>query len=443
MAKLHCSLAGFNASDALDIENLARLTRSRLSAEWSFTMTGGDSCDLLLCDIDSAAGAAAWQRSATRGGVRAAATLGFVTSGGLTLNKPAQAHGPGGIVHILNEAAQLGKALAAPSLPASGAAAHGGARPKLGWLRSFFRFVFAWRFRRAAKPAVSHVTHIPKTPGSAFFIDDEPGPAQYTYAVLLPPAPAEGCTANPGPDTPDQGGTAVMELDRPKQQLASAAAGPVVVVGAAGCNLLDLLRQARAMPQVVVVRLRGLPAICAAPTIEMAYSFTTLQAMFDSPVEALLPTHVSMAQNSYYGRNAVRPAHNGPLVSVPGFPLRNLFWVVVLRCGGEDEAARYRNGTFKLQAMPDLPGLPHARQHVAWCGLLGRRAMTAADLAKATGHDADEAALFMAACDELGILKCKELPPELVPALTDPSSHASGCAADLRGVGNRLGSRRT
>ena len=443
MAKLHCSLAGFNASDALDIENLARLTRSRLSAEWSFTMTGGDRCDLLLCDIDSAAGAAAWQRSATRGGARAAATLRFVTSGGLTLNKPVQAHGPGGIVHVLNEAAQLGKALSAPSLPVSGAAAHSGARPKLGWLRSFFRSVLAWMFRRAADPAVSHVAHMPEAPGSAFLVDDEAEPAQHSYGILLPPTPAQSRAADNSPDGPSQGGTAIMERDRPERQLAFTTAGTVVVPGAAGCNLLDLLRQARAASQVIVVSLRGLPAICAAPTIEMGYSFTTLQALFDSPVEALVPAHVSVAQNSYYGRNAVRPAHNGPLVSVPGFPLRNLFWVAVLRCGGKEEAARYRNGTFKLQAVPDLSSLPHARQHIAWCGLLGRRAMTAAALAKVTGHDADEAALFLAACDELGILKCKALPPELLPALTAASSHASGHAADLRGVQNRLGSRRT
>ncbi len=199
----------------------------------------------------------------------------------------------------------------------------------------------------------------------------------------------------------------------------------------------------RAASQVIVVHLRGLPAICAAPTIEMGYSFTTLQAMFDSPAEALVPVHVSVAQNSYYGRNAVQPAHNGLRVSVPGFPLRNLFWVVVIRCGGAEEAARYRHGTFKLQAMPDLPGLPHARQHITWCGLLGRRAMTAAALARATGHDAEEAALFLAACDELGILKCKELPPELLPALTAASSHGFGHAATLRGIRNRLGSHRT
>lgn len=447
MAKLHCSLAGFNASDALDIENLARLTRSRLSAEWSFTMTGGDNCDLLLCDIDSAAGAAAWQRSAAHGGARAAATIGFMTPGGLTLNKPVQAHGSGGIVHVLNEAAQLGKAFATPSLPVSGAAAHGGARPKLGWLRSFFRSVLAWMSRRAANPAVSHVVHMPEAPGSAFLYDDGAEPAQHRYGILFPPTPAQSRTADSDHDAPSQGGTAVMELDRPTRRpasrTASATAGTVVVPGAAGCDLLNLLRQARAASQVIVVHLRGLPAICAAPTIEMGYSFATLQTLFDSPVEALAPAHVSVAQNSYYGRNAVRPAHNGPLVSVPGFPFRNLFWVAVLRCGGKEEAARYRNGTFKLQAIPDLPGLPHARQHATWCGLLGRRAMTAAALAKATGHDTDEAALFLAACDELGILKCKELPPELVPALTDASNYASGHAAGLRGVRNWLGSRRT
>ncbi len=451
MAKLHCSLAGFTASDALDIENLARLTRSRLSADWSFTMTGGDRCDLLLCDIDSVAGAAAWQRSATRGGARAAATLGLVTSGGLTLNKPVQAHGSGGIVHVLNEAAQLCEALGAPISPVSGAAAHGGARPKLGWLRALFRSVLALISRRAAdpdlSPDVSQVVHTPEAPGSAILTDDEAEPAQYTYGILLPPTRAQSSTTHSGPDAARQGVTAVMELDRPKRQpasrTASATAGTVVVPGAAGCNLLALLRQARASSQVIVVHLRGLPAICAAPTIEMGYSFTTLQAMFDSPAEALVPAHVSVAQNSYYGRNALQPAHTGPLVSVPGFPLRNLFWVAVLRCGGKEEAARYRNGTFKLQAMPDLPGLPHPRQHIAWCGLLGRRAMTAAALARATGHDADEAALFLAACDELGILKRKELPPELVPALTAVSSHASAHAADSRGVWNWLGSRRT
>lgn len=447
MAKLHCSLAGFTASDALDIENLARLIRPRLSAEWSFTMTGADGCDLLLCDIDSVAGAAAWQRSATRGGARAAATLGFLTSGGLTLNKPVQVHGPGGIVHILNEAAQLGKAFATPSLPVSGAAAQSGARPRLGWLRPFFRTILAWLSRRPADPPVSYVMQMPDFPASVISVEAEPEPAQRTYGILLPHTPTQGRTADREPDAPSQGGTAVMELDRPKRQpasrTASAAAGTVVIPGAAGCNLLELLRQARAASQVIVVHLRGLPAICAAPTIEMGYSFTTLQAMFDSPAEALVPAHVSVAQNSYYGRNAVQPTYNGPLVSVPGFPLRNLFWVTILRCGGPEDAARYRGGTFKLQAMPDLPGLPHARQHVTWCGLLGRRAMTAAALARATGHDADEAALFLAACDELGILKCKELPRELMPALTAASSHAFGRPADARGLRNRLGSHRT
>ncbi|HEY0205315.1 MAG TPA: hypothetical protein VGC15_14320, partial [Acetobacteraceae bacterium] len=250
MAKLHCSLAGFDASDALDIENLARLMRSRLSAEWSFTMMGGDNCDLLLCDIDSVAGAAAWQRSAACGGARAAATLGLLTSGGLRLNKPVQAHGSGGIVHVLNEAAQLGRALAAPGMPAFRAAAHGGARPKFGWLRSVFRFILAWISRQAADPAVSRAMHVPEPPGSAFPDTDEAEPAQHTYHILLPPTPAQGRTADSGPDAPSQGGTAIMELDRPKRQqasrTASATTSTIIVPSAAGCNLLDLLRQARA-----------------------------------------------------------------------------------------------------------------------------------------------------------------------------------------------------
>jgi hypothetical protein len=62
-------------------------TDSLAPAEWSFSTADADSCDLLLCDVDTETGVAAWQRSATRTGARAAATVGFLTSGGLTLNK--------------------------------------------------------------------------------------------------------------------------------------------------------------------------------------------------------------------------------------------------------------------------------------------------------------------------------------------------------------------
>ena len=219
-------------------------------------------------------------------------------------------------------------------------------------------------------------------------------------------------------------------------------AGEGAFPDAAGSTLLELLRQAKAASQVIVISLRGLPSICAAATIEMCYSFVTLQTLFDSPAEALAPAHVTVSQNSYYGRNAVQPTQNGHIVSVPAFPLQNLFWVAVLRCGGAGEAAPYRNGAFKLLAWPDLAGLPHARHHLTWCGLLGRRPTTAAALSAATGHDADEAAIFLAACDEMGILKQGELAPEPEPASPVESRCTSEHVTVFRGILKRLGFQR-
>ncbi len=355
MAKLRCALAGFDVSDASQIESLAGLMRSHLSAEWSFSTAGADNCDLLLCDVDTEIGAAAWQRSSTRGGARAAATHGFLTSGGLTLNKPVQVHGPGGIVHVLNEAAQLGKALAAPILPASEPTARGSSpSAKPGGLRSMFRALPTWLSGPAASPAVSHMLHVPLAPASAFPTDYEAEPAQHAYDVLVPHRPTESRAADPGLDTQMPGAAAVAELHERERQPAPSIpdpmAGDAAFPDAVGSTLLELLRQAKAASQVIVVSLRGLPSICAAATIETCYSFATLQTLFDSPVEALAPAHVTVAQNSYYGRNAVQPAQNSTVVSVPGFPLQNLFWVAVLRCGGAGEAAPYRDGAFKLLA---------------------------------------------------------------------------------------------
>ncbi len=447
MAKLHCALVGFDASDASQIESLAGLMRSHLSAEWSFSTAGADSCDLLLCDVDTEIGVAAWQRSATRTGARAAATLGFLTSGGLTLNKPVQVHGPGGIVHVLNEAAQLGKALAAPNLPAAEPVALGASpSAKPAGLRSIFRALPTWLSRPAASPTASHMLHVPLVPAGALPAHHEAEPPQHTYDVAVPHTPAENRAADPDPEMPVPGATAVLDLHKPEQPPGVSSSDPTAgnraFADAAGSNLLDLLRQAKAASQVIVVSLRGLPSICAAATIDTCYSYATLQILFDSPAEALAPAQVTVAQNSYYGRNAVTPTQNGPIVSVPAFPLQNLFWVAVLRCGGAGEATRYRSGAFKLLAWPDLAGLPHARHHVTWCGLLGRQPTTAAALSAATGHNADEAAIFLAACDELGILKEGELVPESEAASPAQSKRASEHVTVFRSILKRLGLQR-
>ena len=170
----------------------------------------------------------------------------------------------------------------------------------------------------------------------------------------------------------------------------------------------------------------------------MAFTFAKLQAVFDLPAEALAPTHVTVARNSYHGRTELQPAHGSPLVTVPGIPIKDLFWVATLRCGGADEVAGYREGAFKLLAWPDLAGLPHARHHVAWCSLLARRPTTAEALSEAAGTGFAEAALFLAACGELGILVRKDLAPGAAAAPPAPSGLASERATVLRSILNRL-----
>ncbi len=65
--------------------------------------------------------------------------------------------------------------------------------------------------------------------------------------------------------------------------------------------------------------------------------------------------------------------------------------------------------------------------------------MTAAALSAATGHDADEAAMFLAACGELGILKQGELAPEPDAAAPVQSRRASEHATVFRSILKRLG----
>ena len=449
MAKLHCCLAGFDAPDALQVESLAGLVRSRMSAEWSFSTGDADACDLLLCNLDSALGAAAWQDSARRNGARAAATDGTATSGGLVLVKPLQVHGPGSLVHVLNEAAQLVTALAAPGPAASRPAVPNPARPapaKPGGLRSFLRAIPAWLSGPGASPPASHPVQTTAPPASILSVEDGAEPAPRAQDILVPDNPPQSRLANLGLAAPTLAAAGVLELYEPERQPAPraspATSGNVVVLDAMGCDLLGLLRRARAASQVIVVRLSGIPAICASPATDMGYTFATLQAVFDCPAAALAPTQVTVARNSYHGRVEVQPTDHGPSVSVPGFPLKNLFWVAILRCGGTDEAARYRDGAFKLLAWPDLPSLPHVRHHLTWCGQLARRPMTAAALSEAAGHDVDEAAIFLAACDELGILTRKELPSGPAPAPAAPSSRATERASVLRSILNRLGLQR-
>ena len=448
MVKLHCYLAGFGIPDALQIESVADLVRSHLSAEWSFSTAGADACDLLLCDVGSAPGAAAWRSSAIWSGVRVAATDEDTKLGELALMKPLRVHGPGSLVHVLNEAAQLSMSPADPGLAASGPAVPGAARPAPapGKLRSLLRTLPTWLSEPAARPPAPRSAQTPEALASTLPVEDGAEPAPGMHDILVSDTPARSSTADPNLAEPILAAAGVIDLHQPEGQLAPqaspAAAGNVVVVEAMGCDLLGLLRRAKTASEVIVVRLNGIPPICAVPAVSMCYTFATLEAVFDSPVAALAPAHVTVARTSHHGRAEVQTTDQGAPVSAPSFPLKDLFWVATLRCGGADEAAGYRDGAFSLLSWPNLASLPHAPHHIIWCSHLARRPMTAAALSRITEHDADEAAIFLAACDELGILVRKELPSGLPPTSPARTSRAPEHATVLRSLLNRLGLKR-
>lgn len=414
---LHCCLAGFDADEAMDIERLAERVKPQLSAAWSFSAAGVGACDLLLCNLDTTPGTAAWQDGGASAKVRIAATFDPARPGRLALRRPVRVQGPDGLVHVLNEAvrAAYAPASAGPAtVPVPALAPR-----KSGRLRSLLRAMFGWLSRPTARLAVPGVLQPPEAGPHPVEEAAEPLLLQ-DAGILMPGRPASRVQAAPG--VAASGGLTVVAPAARRVPRAPPTPGRgTIVLDAMGCDFLALLRRARAASQVIVFRLDGLPAICAAPINEMCYTLASLQAVYDSPDEALVPAYVTVAQNSYYGRIAAQGGAGRHVVSMPDLPLRHLFWVAVLRCGGAEEIARYGDGAFSLPVRPDFASLPHARHHIAWCSLLGRKPVTANALAEATGHDAGEAAIFLAACDELGLLKRKGLPAGLTlgPAAGD------------------------
>ena len=404
---LHCCLAGFDADEALDIERLAARVKPQLSAAWSFSTASAGECDLLLCNLDSDPGAAAWQDDTGRAKVRVAATFDPAGPGRLALRRPVRVQGSDGLVHVLNDSvraadAHAGADPATPPMPAP---------RKVGRLRSLLRAMFGWVSRPTTRPAVPGVLRPPEA--GPHPIEEAAEPLLLRDAGILMPGRPAGLGHAPLGVAAPGGLTVVPPAARRVPRAPPVPGRGTIVLDAMGCDLLALLRRARAASQVIVFSLDGIPAICAAPINGMCYTLASLQAVYDSPDEALVPAYVTVAQNSYYGRIAAQGGAGRHVVSMPDLPLKHLFWVAVLRCGGAEEIARYGDGAFSLPVRPDFASLPHARHHIAWCGLLGRKPTTANALAEATGHDAGEAAIFLAACDELGLLKRKGLPAGL------------------------------
>ena len=115
-----------------------------------------------------------------------------------------------------------------------------------------------------------------------------------------------------------------------------------------------------------------------------------------------------MARSSLDCRAESSPARSRRPDSPPR-PLEHLYWIAALRCGGgADSVARHGEAVFRLRRWPDLGHLPHERHHLQWCGQLTRRRMTLAAMAEGADREPREAAAFLDACAELGILERSE-----------------------------------
>ena len=207
-------------------------------------------------------------------------------------------------------------------------------------------------------------------------------------------------------------------------------------------NLLTALRRFRSLSQVAVIRFDDLPTICVTSATEMFYSLASLQSLYEVPVVRLTPARVTIARNSHQGRTEAQSYYQSGsqsyFVSLPGAPLKHLFWVAILRCGGEEEVDRYEDAFFRVRVSPEFALLPHERHHVTWCNMLARQPVTLSILAKATGHTRSAAAVFLAACDELGILERQDVnSPAMLAIAGDRAAERSTARKLVQSLGFR------
>lgn len=454
MASHLCCLVGFDAAGLGTVRGMAQLFDAKLSAEWAFQIEASASCDLLVCDIDSRAGAQAWR--AAGHATCAIATSSVDVTGRLVLRKPFRGHGPDGLIHVLNEAARLRLEPIRVPEPASRAPA----QPELvapiarGWAMLLSMFRPASKRAAPAKPdpgpppepdafaaatpvvePVSFPPHKPpfvkrNAPMASALVEEYPveGARHGASGGLVPYAPL----------------SRLARVDAGAPEPVSESFGLATVPETIEADLLAALRRFRSLSQVAVIRFNDMPTICVVSATEMFYSLISLQGLYDAPRSSLTPARVSIARNSHHGRTEAQSYYQSGsqsyFVSMVGAPLKHLFWVAVLRCGDAGEVGRYMDASFHFRVWPDLVQLPHESHHVTWCGMLSRGPVTMAALAKATGHDLQTAAVFLAACDELGILDRKEPAYRAAPGVLALSYERSAERAGVvRSLMNRLG----
>ena len=472
MASLHCCLIGFDARNAHIVQSLTRLFRSSLIAEWTFAPEQRKNYDLLLCDIDSPAGNAAWQESRESNMPCAAVTAGSNVLDGQVVRKPLRGNGPNSLIEALNWAATRNMlqgagfpsaedfadeapAVEPESLPPSGTtppAMPGGPIPMPPSANSGRVFsvtagtAFSPAGTAAAPPQPAEAPPLPEAlpppgpaPGAGSGLDAAPAPATLyadpfrpaAQAMLVPPAPVPAVPAPavpappaPVPAPPAAEPPAAAEAPAPPQaqqegQFRSLLIGmstPASAPTGAREDYLTLLRRLQSEPQVTVLHLHDGQAICVAPAEKLYYSHIPLRDIDKLFQTAPIPARVSHAASVWQGRADAR------CDDVPSAPLAHLLWLASLRCAGPEEVARHEGSAFRLKRWPDLASLPHERYHVPWCGMLARRPLTLSALATATNHAPGAAAAFLAACGELGIVERSAATVEAAADARPPSS---------------------
>ena len=108
-------------------------------------------------------------------------------------------------------------------------------------------------------------------------------------------------------------------------------------------------------------------------------------------------------------------------------PLDGLLWRIGLATMREVRPTRAQ----RLRSWPDFARLPHDGRHLQACALLSTTAMTAAELAAASGMDEAMTERFLHACQLCGLL-------ETVAEATPPPARAQAAATPSGGLFGRL-----
>lgn len=200
-------------------------------------------------------------------------------------------------------------------------------------------------------------------------------------------------------------------------------------------ELYMIIARLRSIRRVAVLHFEKLEPICIAVTEQAYFSKASLRE-----IEAAIAIDTAPARHVMVETVSIGIREAG-CQGQTARPLSQLAWVAALHCRAPD-VSLFQGRAYKLGQWPDLVQLPHAAQHMRWCGLLTRRSATLAALQDAVGATPEEVAAFLSACGELGILERTVMSAEAVAKVVEPATEkARDRISIFRSFLNRLGLR--